>query len=203
MYEAVKRVLNGFQSRNGLIWTRISVTRIDLPVSFQSRNGLIWTGLLQLIYSIPYLCFNPATVWFELRTTILRLSLTTLFQSRNGLIWTQIHLLMNTIYMRFQSRNGLIWTRRGRNRWGIFISVSIPQRSDLNELPNTSKYPVSKSFQSRNGLIWTIRLSDSIKYYYEFQSRNGLIWTMNLLQRSNWWLSFNPATVWFERYIHQ
>ena len=98
----------------------------------------------------------------------------------------------------FQSRNGLIWTFMLFDSVPRDIYVSIPQRSDLNDLPAgvsdriysfnpatvwfehecvATVDEAEEMFQSRNGLIWTNIAIVKAEIAEAFQSRNGLIWT--------------------------
>ena len=170
---------SSFQSRHGLIWTRIrSRDRRHYPLLFQSRHGLIWTKHkivhrnrdrgnfnpatvwfeLQVLSDIfnPVVYFNPATVWFEHRWDESWWNVHHSFQSRHGLIWTCTSRSRRYVLVWFQSRHGLIWT----SRWHLLDTPILYFN------PATVWFELSyfihglvpqKEFQSRHGLIWTIR----------------------------------------------
>ena len=106
----------------------------DVPLQrFQSRNGLIWTNQKKNDTK-HYLSFNPATVWFELRS---------------------------------------------RASAALFIRVSIPQRSDLNQDATAMVNQPIISFNPAT--VWFEQLT------------NKVVDTL--------FDSFNPATVWFEPFF--
>ena len=166
-----------FQSRNGLIWTAtsnqtISYWYVSIPqrsdlnihccyrffvsvkVSIPQRSDLNLALRISVMYF--HLCFNPATVWFELYTLGANSIYENVqFQSRNGLIWT-LRTWQQWQQTTFQSRNGLIWT----------------------EYYAKTSESGGNRFQSRNGLIWTRGYCKYCECLFWFQSRNGLIWTM-------------------------
>ena len=169
------------------------------------------------------MCFNPATVWFELSMSI-STSLT-YFSFNPATVWFEQSTPARSVgWMVFQSRNGLIWTEI--NDCDIICHLSFNPATVWFE-PSSHRTLSSSpaTFQSRNGLIWTLNPPVFNTLYSRFQSRNGLIWTciqsvlslsssVSIPQRSDLnhevnltfeeiIFSFNPATVWFERDPHR
>ena len=207
-----------FQSRNGLIWTiRVWPDKLVWD-RFQSRNGLIWTFDVadvedMIIVSIPQrsdLNYTDKEARKQYKTVSIpqrsdlnqrggeRKPTYKRFQSRNGLIWTVFpspyvallhgfnpatvwfeQLIPNAaIYLLFSFNPATVWFEPLSSLlWRFWVVVSIPQRSDLNFL-NSKRYRVTNnvSIPQRSDLNLTTRMPG-------LDSR----------------LSFNPATVWFER----
>ena len=102
---------------------------------------------------------------------------------------------------RFQSRNGLIWTSLLIDWMSHFLTISIPQRSDLNSSCATAITP-SSLFQSRNGLIWT-KLVQWMRPRIPGYFNPATVWFEHSRSSnsSNSSIDFNPATVWFEHFF--
>ena len=163
-----------FQSRNGLIWTRM-MPRSALPLTtFQSRNGLIWT---RLHYKWRWISknFNPATVWFEP------------LKHNYWWVYNKISIPqrsdLNSLTEGNTCLQGVISIPQRSDlnannccAWVSSNCISIPQRSDLNVRRRISVLR-ARRFQSRNGLIWTRLTINPPQSFPIFQSRNGLIWT--------------------------
>ena len=213
-----------FQSRNGLIWTRLQLKDDRRKLMFQSRNGLIWTQIdvvtetsRTIFVSIPQR--SDLNVKEANAMNITRYK----FQSRNGLIWTDYSIKNHLNSKGFQSRNGLIWTREGKRSgrcyrsfnpatvWfehnihrpslSIFLCFN-PATVWFERVGEDFFHGVLNRFQSRNGLIWTLHHTHPVRWSYvvSIPQRSDLncVWSLSTYPSNT---RFNPATVWFEQII--